>query len=118
MAPIQAMNKDKLPQSIDAEKGVLCSMMLSEQVVASVVELLTESDFHLPAHRTIWRLLIGIWTEGAPIDLVTLSQRAEDTTVIGSIGGASYLIDLLTCVPTPDNWRFYAETIRENRPTD
>ena len=93
-------------------------MMLSEQVVASVVELLTESDFHLPAHRTIWRLLIGMWTEGASIDLVTLSQRAEDTKVIESIGGACYIIDLLTCVPTPANWRFYAETVRENRLTN
>ena len=93
-------------------------MMLSAQVVASVVELLTESDFHLPAHRTIWRLLIGMWTEGAPIDLVTLSQRAEDTNVIGSIGGAIYIIDVLTCVPTPANWRLHAETVRENRLTN
>ena len=109
------MNKDQIPQSIDSEKCVLGSMMLSAQVVPKVVELLTESDFHLPAHRTIWRLLIGMWTEGAPINLVTLSQRAEDTKVIGSIGGASYIIDVLTCVPTPANWRFYVETVRENR---
>jgi len=88
-------------------------MMTSTHAVANIAEVLNESDLHYPSHRTLWRLLIGMWTTQRPIDLVTVVQAAEDAGIIADVGGGAYIADVFTFVPTAANWREYAEIVRK-----
>ena len=102
------------PQAIEAEKWLLGAMMLSEEVIGDAIEIIRESDFYHPPHRALWRLIVSMWTNRRPIDLVTLPAAAESAGLIAAVGGAAYIVDIFTVVNAANNWRHYAEIIRES----
>src|SRR5918999_4388612 len=54
-----------LPHSIEAEQGVLGSMLISpREIIAECVEKINEEYFYLPAHQTIYTLLVDLWNAG------------------------------------------------------
>ncbi|HPT48437.1 MAG TPA: DnaB-like helicase N-terminal domain-containing protein, partial [Candidatus Rifleibacterium sp.] len=46
------------PHSLEAEQSVLGSMMLSEEAVATALEIVEAIDFYQAAHRHIFQSLI------------------------------------------------------------
>src|SRR3982750_4777054 len=50
------------PHSAEAEQGVLGSMLISpRETIAECVEKITEEYFYVPAHRTIYEVLVDLW---------------------------------------------------------
>src|SRR5438128_12353039 len=63
------------PHSIEAEQGVLGSMLLSpRQAIAECVEKIDEQYFYVPAHQTIYTVLVDVWIAGQAVDLMTSTQ--------------------------------------------
>ncbi len=53
-----------LPNSLEAEQGVLGSMLIAPMdVIGECVERISEKAFYLPAHATIYALLVEFWTD-------------------------------------------------------
>ena len=68
-----------LPQAIDAEKGLLGSMLLApDRVISEFIEIGSEEFFHHPAHRTIYRQMLKMWTDRKGVNLITLTQSLDD----------------------------------------
>ena len=101
-----------LPASLDAEKGVLCSVLNAPACLDSLSNI-TRQSFHHPAHGTIWKCLVEMRALGNPIDLVTVTQAIADKNQLEQIGGPAVLAELLSFVPTASNVGAYAETLRE-----
>lgn len=101
-----------LPASHDAEKGVLCSVLLSPDCLGGLVDL-GQKHFHHPAHRIIWQCLVEMRALGKPIDLVTVTQEMADRKQLEKIGGPEVLGELQIFVPTATNVSAYAETLKE-----
>src|SRR5919202_3629002 len=60
------------PHSAEAEQGVLGSMLISpRETIAECVEKINEEYFYVPAHRTIYDVLVDLWNAGQAIDLIT-----------------------------------------------
>ncbi|MFA6175297.1 MAG: DnaB-like helicase N-terminal domain-containing protein, partial [Phycisphaerae bacterium] len=102
-----------LPQSLDAEKGLLGSVLLSGTVLDDSIALIDASHFHLPAHQKIFEILVEMRNSGRPIDLISVTQILEDRKLLDEVGGASVVTDLLTFVPTAANADYYREILRE-----
>lgn len=104
-----------LPQSIDAEKGVLGSILLLPTTVLDecIKRQVTAKYFHLPAHALIFSTLIEMQGQKKPIDLISLTQFLEDTHKLEEVGGAAAVTDLFTFVPTATNASYYLEIVRE-----
>ena len=102
-----------LPQSIDAEKGLLGSILLSGNVLDDTITQIDAPHFHLPAHQKIFEILVEMRNTGRPIDLISVTQLLEDRKLLDEVGGASVVTDLLTFVPTAANADYYREIIRE-----
>src|SRR4029453_19637312 len=65
------------PHSVEAEKGVLGSMIDLHDGQKAMVEArsaLTDDHFYIPAHRTVFTALCSMRDEGTAIDLITLTQ--------------------------------------------
>src|SRR6184192_4696665 len=78
------------PHSLEAEQGVLGSMLISPQdVIPECVEKIKEEYFYVPAHQTVFRVLVEQWSAGQAIDLITFTQTLRDQNVLETIGGAS-----------------------------
>src|SRR6058998_2032561 len=102
------------PHSVEAEQGVLGSMLLSpRQAIAECVEKINEQYFYVPAHQTIYDVLVDLWNAGQAIDLITFTQVLRDRNLLESIGGAAFVTSLFTFVPTAANLEYYLEIVRE-----
>lgn len=102
------------PHSVEAEQGVLGSMLISpRETIAECVEKINEQYFYVPAHRTVYDVLVEVWNAGQAIDLITFTQVLRDRNLLDSIGGAAFVTNLFTFVPTAANVQYYLEIVRD-----
>src|SRR6266481_2024052 len=102
------------PHSVEAEQGVLGSMLLSpRQAIAECVEKINEQYFYVPAHQTIYCVLVELWNAGQAIDLITFTQVLRDRNLLESVGGAAFVTSLFTFVPTAANVQYYLDIVRD-----
>lgn len=104
----------KMPQSLEAEKGVLGSILLGGEKTMYLVERkCTAEHFHNPVHRTFYEILREMFDFGVPIDLVTVTQQFEDRGMLENIGGAGFVTEMYCFVPTPENVSYYIDIMVE-----
>jgi replicative DNA helicase len=104
-----------LPASLDAERGVLSSILLSprETLILAVEKGVTEHHFHHPAHKTIFGVLMDLDNAAKAIDLVTVTQSLADRSLLEQIGGPAVLANLQTFLPTAANAEYYIDIVQE-----
>src|ERR1700675_1122919 len=102
------------PHSVEAEQGVLGSMLIApRETIAECVEKINEEYFYVPAHRTIYNVLVDLWNAGQAIDLITFTQVLRDRNLLDSVGGAAFVTSLFTFVPTAANVGYYLDIVRD-----
>src|SRR5216683_6701709 len=102
------------PHSVEAEQGVLGSMLISPRdAIAECVEKINEEYFYVPAHQTIYNVLVVLWNTGQAIDLITFTQVLRDRNLLEGVGGAAFVTSLFTFVPTAANVGYYLDIVRE-----
>ncbi len=102
------------PHSVEAEQGVLGSMLISPgETIAECVEKITDEYFFVPAHKTIYAVVVELWNTDQAIDLITLTQELRDRNLLDAIGGAGFVTSLFTFVPTAANVEYYIDILRE-----
>ncbi len=102
------------PHSVEAEQGVLGSMLISPRdTITECVEKINEEYFYVPAHQTIYNVLVDLWNAGQAIDLITFTQALRDRNLLESLGGAAFVTSLFTFVPTAANVCYYIDIVRD-----
>jgi hypothetical protein len=108
-------NTIELPQSGECEKGVLSSILVSNGAVVSECEDrgLSPACFYVPAHRTIYTLLIDLCNAEQPIDLIALTQALRDRGLLDQVGGPGFVTELQTFPAVAANVAHYIDSVRE-----
>src|SRR6202049_1891988 len=102
------------PHSVEAEQGVLGSMLISpRETIAECVERINEEYFYIPAHQTIYNVLVDLWNAGQAIDLITFTQVLRDRNLLDAVGGAAFVTSLFTFVPTAANVGYDIDIVRD-----
>src|SRR5438309_7799156 len=102
------------PHSVEAEQGVLGSMLIStRETIGECVEKINEEYFYVPAHQTIYSVLVDLWNAGQAIDLITFTQVLRDRNLLDAVGGAAFVTSLFTFVPTAANVGYYIDIVRD-----
>jgi replicative DNA helicase len=101
------------PHNVEAEESVLGSMLLSKDAIAEVLELLHEEDFYRPAHRTVFRSVLDLYSHGGAVDAITVSEDLRRNGALADVGGAPFLHTLVATVPTAANAAYYARIVKE-----
>ena len=99
-----------LPQNIDAEIGLLGSIIIDPEVI-DLVEYLSPKDFYRDAHRTMYEAVLSLRKLGEPADFITLVDELERIGKLETVGGADYITSLINQVPTSGNAEYYARII-------
>ena len=103
-----------VPHSLDAELGVLCSIFLNpKEVLDECVIRLSATHFHIPAHTTMFELLLDMQKRAVEIDAITITQLLRDRKLLDQVGGVPFLNRLFEFVPTAANVAYYIEIVRE-----
>jgi len=101
------------PHNLEAEKSVLGSVLLDNEVYAALEGTLTAELFYKEGHRKIWRALEHLFRRGEPMDLVTLAEELRQGGDLEAVGSVPYLIGLAEGVPTAAYADSYANIVRE-----
>lgn len=104
-----------LPQSTDSELGLLGSILLlpNEVMGECVTKRISPEHFHVPAHATIFTILRELYDDAQPIDFILLTQILRDRGILDKVGGAAFVTNLFTFVPTAANASYYLEILKE-----
>ncbi len=113
-APAAADAHRQLPQALEAEKALLGSILLApREVITDCADQITEDAFYSPAHGSIFRVLVEMWSANQSVDVVTLTNRLRDLSLLDAVGGPGAVTELLGFVPTAANAPHYLEIVRE-----
>ena len=100
---------DRLPpQSLEAEKAVLGSLLLDPLLCDDVALILRADDFYADANQKLYRNLLALNDEGKRIDVTLLVERLKHAGEFEAIGGAAYLAEIAQSVPYAANAAYYA----------
>jgi replicative DNA helicase len=107
---------DRLPpQSAEAERSVLGSMLRDNTVIDDIntrLDLRTD-QFYADAHQKIFAAIRAIYEKPAPVDLITLAEELKQRGQIEDVGGYGYLGELWDAAPTAANAVYYAQIVRD-----
>ena len=101
------------PSDTEAEQAVLGSMFFGIEPLSVAYERLSSDDFYRPEHKVVFETMIELFVKNINIDLVTLSNRLTEKSLIDSVGGREYLITLYGCVSTGANIKHYVEIVEK-----
>ena len=105
---------DRLPpQDVAAEQSALGAMLLSKDAIGECSELVKPVDFYRPAHERIYEAIVDLFGRGEPVDAITVADELTKRGELARVGGAAYLHQLISMVPTAANAAFYAEIVAE-----
>ncbi|MFN3682661.1 MAG: replicative DNA helicase [Fimbriimonadaceae bacterium] len=105
---------DLIPlRSLEAEMGVLGSMLLSARAAEEVAGMLAEEDFYQPAHREVYRAMLQLIRSGKAVDILTLRSELEARGTLQQVGGVDYLVQVMESVPSAANAVPYARIVLE-----
>lgn len=103
-----------VPFDLNAEIGVLGSVILMPSVFDEIAEILRASDFYDDAHRGIFLTMQDIRMAGNPIDDTILVASLKASGDYEAVGGASYLAKVVNAVPNAAHATYYAEIVAKH----
>ena len=101
------------PYDLEAETGVLGSVLLMPEVCDEVSLVLRADDFYDDAHRRLFAHMQDMHDAGSKIDVTLLVDRLKAAGEFELIGGAAYLFKISQSVPNAAHARYYARIVRE-----
>ena len=105
---------DRLPpQNLDAERGVLGSILLDNEVLHDVVGLLKVEDFYRDTHQVLFRAIRELYDQGKGVDAIILKEELTRRGEFDKVGGAEAFSEILGSVPHAANAKYYAEIVRQ-----
>lgn len=114
MAPETAGTDRLPPQSREAERSVLGSMLRDNRVISDVVQLLRAEDFYADAHQKTYQAIVSLHDKsGQPVDVVLLAEELKQRGQIEDVGGYTFLAELWDAAPTAANAEYYAKIVRD-----
>lgn len=97
----------------EAEEAVLAAMLMDPKGITTAQELLVADAFYQPIHQTLFRAILNVVSNGAPIDPVNLFSVLEATGDLTRIGGRDFIWYLLDVIPTAANVQYHAKIVRD-----
>ena len=101
------------PHNIEAEQSVLGSLMLDKDAIIKIADLLKSGDFYKDDHNFIYEMMLELYEDREPIDVLSLSNKLEEKGKLDQIGGSSYLASLVNSVPSASNVTHYAKVVQK-----
>lgn len=101
------------PQSIEIEKSVLASALIDETVLDTLMELGKEEYFYSRQNRLIFEAMLTLVKVSGTVDAILLAEQLRKMDKLETVGGETYLAELLTTVATMANINQYMEILKD-----
>lgn len=101
------------PQSIDSEKAVLGSILLRKDALTEIEDVINADSFYVGKNKIIFEVMFDLAQKNEPIDMLSISSKLSERKQLESVGGNSYLAELVNMVPSSTNARHYADIVQK-----
>ena len=101
------------PYNLEAEQGVIGAMIRDNDIIGEIARILRMDSFYHDAHQKVWDVIMILFMDGKPVDLVIIHEELKRRKQLDDIGGAKYLADIWEITPTGANAVYYAELVRD-----
>ncbi len=101
------------PHDLEAELGVLGSILLKPDVCDDIASMLRKEDFYDETHRALFEQLQDMHTAGKRIDVTILVDHLKKAGAFETIGGAAFLARVSQAVPNAAHVKYYAGIVHE-----
>lgn len=93
------------PQNIEAEEGVLASLLNDKDILPEIIPMLKADDFYKEEHKVIYQIITDLYNSHKTIDVITVSDK---------MGGnwLEYFARITNKLPTPQNAKYYAGIVK------
>ena len=105
------MHDRTVPYDLDAERATLGALLLERDAVLAVSDTLYPDDFYLEKHALIYQAILDCLAERVPPDLATVAAVLRRHDQLTTVGGLSFLSELIMAVPTAVHIDYYAANV-------
>ena len=100
-----------MPQTADAERAVLGSILINNDAYHRVIGILQPADFFKDGNRTIFATMRLLAEQQRAIDILTVKEELAKHGSLDKAGGYAYVTSLVDVVPDIANVERYAELV-------
>lgn len=105
------MENRVMPNNIEAEQSVLGAMMTDNDAVAKASEILSADDFYRESHKVIFGVILELYNDNKPADLVSVVEVLKKMNKLEDVGGIAYITSVLNSVVTAANVIYHANIV-------
>ncbi|MGN1403278.1 MAG: replicative DNA helicase [Ruminococcus sp.] len=114
MAEYTPNENAELPFSLEAEQTILGAILLDSEVLPVVLETIRAECFFNEQHRTLFQIIMQMFTSGEKADVITVLNAAVEQGVFETASeGRAYLAALINIVPSTANIESYCHIVAE-----
>ena len=109
------MGRD-LPHNIDAEEGVLASVLRdtsNDVITACISSKIREDYFFKPAHRIMYSAMLALYNQKREIDEIVLAEYLNSRNVLSDVGGVVEISRIAGRIETPAHFQEWLGIVRE-----
>jgi replicative DNA helicase len=111
--PTPPATEKGLPTNLDAERFVLGSILLDDELYIQAAGSLEPDDFSLEKHRRIFKRMGALHDRGEKIDRVTVANELMKFSELEACDGLSYLVSLDDGLPRIPNVDSYIRMVKD-----
>ena len=101
-----------IPQDIDAERGIIGSVLMNGELISKVSDLLNPSDFYYIDNQKIFDLMLKMEEDSVFIDLISMNSEIKKHKLNIEV---SYLSECLSGTLSSSNIALYARIVKEKK---
>ena len=98
-----------LPHNFLAEKMILSCLLINSEVIETTIEMIPIEAFYFKNHQEIYKVIIFMYQNKLPIDILTVTTFLQENGLLQRIGGIKVLIELINQLP---NLIYFEEYLR------
>ncbi|MEG4805625.1 replicative DNA helicase [Microcoleus sp. ARI1-B5] len=102
-----------MPTNIEAEEAILGGILIDPEAISRIAEILRPEFFAITAHQVIYRSALGLFLQGEPTDLMTVTTWLSDRNQLEQVGGLTKLAQLVDRTVSAVNIDQYAALVED-----
>jgi len=110
---IEVLENKLPPHSNESEIVILGSLLIDKDSILKITDIITADSFYNEANKKIYSTILDLYSKDKNYDLVSLAEELNKRKLLTQIGGAAYLSEINTRVPTAANIETHARIIQE-----
>ncbi len=99
------------PHDISAEEAVNGSLLLDGKAIYDIALMLRPADFYSEPNRLIYQACLSLYERNEAINQITVTEELNRLGQLEAAGGAAYLANLISMVPTSLDIENYARIV-------